>query len=216
MSRSSVSAASVVAAILVSLSASGSVATAADQGRPDRTAVVGIDFDPPCLNVLLNDCNFAVAATIAGTALGGRVPRACRTSRSSPFWSTASTCKHSRSRSRTTSRRKAKWSDGTPVTADDFIFTLETILDPATTRLRDAGYEPHRRVRQGRCEDGDGSASARRTPTGGRCFRYVLPKHVLAGHDFDQVWRDEIADPVTHEPIGSGPFLITGWTRGSR
>ena len=45
-------------------------------------------------------------------------------------------------------------------------------------------------------------------------FPYVLPKHVLAGHDFDQVWRDEIADPVTHEPIGSGPFLVTGWTKG--
>ena len=37
----------------------------------------------------------------------------------------------------------------------------------------------------------------------------MLPEHILSGHDFDQVRLDEIADPVTHEPIGSGPFLLT-------
>ena len=47
-------------------------------------------------------------------------------------------------------------------------------------------------------------------------FPFVHPKHVLSGHDFDQVLLDEIADPVTHEPIGSGPFLVTGWPRGGR
>ena len=211
MSRSSLSAASLVAAILVSLSSSGSVATAADRSNPDRTAVVGIDFDPPCLNVLLNGCNFAVTTTIVAPALAG----AFRVSpdftfepvlvdrvdvQTQPFALTYHI------------KRKAHWSDGKPVTADDFIFTLETILDPSNNTLR-TGYE--RIVQSVKVDTRTVTFRfSAPNPDWRSLFPHVLPKHVLAGHDFDQVWRDEIADPVTHEPIGSGPFLVTGWTKG--
>jgi peptide/nickel transport system substrate-binding protein len=44
----------------------------------------------------------------------------------------------------------------------------------------------------------------------------VLPKHVLAGENFDTVWNDGVVDPATGQPIGSGPFLVMGWERGSQ
>ena len=100
-------------------------------------------------------------------------------------------------------KHKAVWSDGSPVTADDFIFTLETILDPANNTLR-FGYE-----RIVESEKVDPKTVRFRfsapNPDWRSLFPFVLPEHVLAGHDFDQVWRDGIDDPVTHEPIGSRP-----------
>ena len=213
MSRSSLSAAAVVAAILVSLSSSGSVATAADRSKPDRTAVVGIDFDPPCLNVLLNDCNFTVAATIAGPALAGAfrvlpdfafepvlVDRV--DVQAQPFALTYHI------------KRKAKWSDGKPVSADDFIFTLETILDPANNTLR-FGYE--RIVESVKL---DAKTVRFRfsapNPDWRSLFPYVLPKHMLAGHDFDQVCatRSQIRSRTSRsaQARSSSP----GGTRGSR
>ena len=39
---------------------------------------------------------------------------------------------------RCTLRPEAEWSDGTPLTADDFEFTYETIMEPGEQR-RDAG-----------------------------------------------------------------------------
>ena len=176
-----------------------------------RTAVVGLDLEPPCLNVLLDDCNFVVANTVTSTTLAGAFRVRPDFSfepvlvdrvdvQSQPFALTYHI------------KRKAVWSDGTPVTADDFIFTVETILDPSNNTLR-AGYE---RI----VESVKVNARTVRfrfsapNPDWRSLFPYVLPKHVLAGHDFDQVWRDEIADPVTHEPIGSGPFLLTGRTSG--
>ena len=64
-------AAAVVAVMLVSLLPAGSVASAADPAAVSRTAVVGIDFEPPCLNPLLDDCNVIWSHSIAGTALAG-------------------------------------------------------------------------------------------------------------------------------------------------
>ena len=201
-------AASLLSALLLALPVTAAAGTA---NASSRTAVVGIDFDPPCLNVLLNDCNQFVSHTVASTALAGAFRVLPDFSfepvlvdrvdvQSQPFALTYHI------------KRKARWSDGTPVTADDFIFTLETILDPSNNTLR-FGYE--RIVEAVRVD----ARTVRfrfsaPNPDWRSLFRWVLPKHVLAGHDFDQVWRDEIDDPVTHEPIGSGPFLVTGWTRG--
>ena len=210
MIRQLVSAA-VVAAVLVSISPAGSDVSAAAPAAPARTAVVGIDFDPPCLNVLLLGCNFNVAATIAGPTLAGAFRVLPDYSfepvlvdrvdvQSQPFALTYHI------------KQQAVWSDGMPITADDFIFTVETILDPSNNTLRE-GYEHIIQTVKVDLKTVTFRFSAP-NPDWRSLFPYVLPKHVLAGHDFDQVWRDEIADPVTHTPIGSGPFLVTAWTKG--
>lgn len=200
-----------LSALLLALPVTAAAGTAAGAKAPTRTAAVGIDFEPPCLNVLLGDCNVNVAHTIASTVLSGAFRVRPDFSfepvlvdrvdvQSEPFVLTYHI------------KRKAVWSDGTPVTADDFIFTLETILDPANNTLR-FGYE---RIVESVKVDAKTVTFrfSAPNPDWRSLFPFVLPEHVLAGHDFDQVWRDGIADPVTHEPIGSGPFLVTGWTQG--
>ena len=101
--------------------------------------MVGIDVDPPCLNALLVDCNFAWTSWIAGTALLGAfqvlpdftfepvlVDRV--DVQAQPFALTYHI------------KQEAVWSDGTPVSADDFIFTLDTIRNPANGTSK-TGYE---------------------------------------------------------------------------
>ena len=39
-------------------------------------------------------------------------------------------------------------------------------------------------------------------------FANVLPAHALEGQDLTKIWRDQIDDPRTGRPIGSGPFLV--------
>ena len=172
---------------------------------------VGIDLEPPCLNPVLVECSFSWTAWIAGTALVGAfrvlpdftfdpvlVDRV--DVQAQPFALTYHI------------KQQAVWSDGTPVSADDFIFTLDAIRDPANGTFK-TGYEF---VTQADRVDAK-TVTLRFSqpyPNWKTLFEFVLPKHVLAGEDFNQAWRNEIANPVTHEPIGSGPFLVTAWTKG--
>jgi peptide/nickel transport system substrate-binding protein len=187
---------------------------AAAEEPPPRTAVVGIDFEPPCLNPLLDGCNVNSAHWIAGSVLAGayrerpdfvfepvlveRVDVAA-----GPFTLTYHV------------RPDAVWSDGTPVTSDDFLYTLDAVRDPgnASTAARQRYADVTGAERIGaktfRLAFGRVVADWR------RLFDVVLPKHVLEGHDLDAVFRTGIVDPDTGGPIGSGPFLFGSWTRGA-
>lgn len=205
MSKRLIGAAVAAAAVLISLVPAGSAATTG------RTAVVAVDSDPLCLNALLGDCGTVVTATATAPVLAGAfrvrpdftfepvlVERV--DVQAQPFELTYHI------------RPDAVWSDGAPVTAADFRFTLETILDPANNTLR-AGYEHVVDA----VELGPKTLRVRFSapnPDWRLLFRHVLPKHVLEGHDFDTVFRERIADPATGVPIGSGPFLVADWTRG--
>jgi peptide/nickel transport system substrate-binding protein len=197
--------------IAASSSSAGPAASAAAAPAAGQTAVVGVEFDGPCLNAVLVECNFFWSYAIAGTALAGAFRVLPDFSfepvlvdrvdvQAQPFTLTYHI------------KQQAVWSDGTPVSSDDFIFTLDAIRDPANGTLK-AGYEFVTGA-----ERVDAKTVTLRFsqpyPNWRTLFPFVYPKHVLAGHDFAQVWRNEIADPVTHEPIGSGPFLVTSWTKG--
>ena len=204
-------AAGVLSALLVSIAPAAAAAEPVDLISLGGTAVVGVDVDPLCLNVVLDDCNVAVAHTVVTPVLAGAFRVRPDFSfepmlvdrvdvQAQPFTLTYHI------------KRRAVWSDGTPITAADFVFTAETIRDPANHTLK-AGYE---RITEAVALD---AKTARfrfsaPNPDWKSLFPFVLPKHVLAGRDFDQVWRDEIANPVTHAPIASGPFLFTGRVRG--
>ncbi|HWL32178.1 MAG TPA: ABC transporter substrate-binding protein, partial [Gaiellaceae bacterium] len=175
-------------------------------------ATVGIDADPPCLNPLLAACTFAPGQWIAATALAGAF-RVLPNSSFEPVVVEGVDVETAPFRLTYRIKEQAVWSDGTPLTADDFAFTLDTILDPANSIASRAGYEL---VTEAQVID---AQTFRVTfsapyPDWRSLFPVVLPEHILSGHDFDQVLQDEIADPVTHEPIGSGPFLLTDRSPG--
>jgi peptide/nickel transport system substrate-binding protein len=102
----------------------------------------------------------------------------------------------------------AAWADGTPVTADDFAFTYETIMNDqldVTTRegySQMTGYEV--------VDDktflaifGDLYAPWQ------TLFAPVLPAHVLEGQPFNTIWDELIT-------LGSGPFTMVEWVLDER
>jgi len=111
-------------------------------------------------------------------------------------------------------RPDARWSDGVPVTARDFVFTLNAIQksDVEGQRLI------HDVISSIRAMDAKTVRAVLRQRYAGwrQLFPWVLPEHVLRGDDLTRVWTDAIDDPRTGRPIGSGPFLVRSWDRGQR
>jgi peptide/nickel transport system substrate-binding protein len=109
-------------------------------------------------------------------------------------------------------RPEARWSDGTPVTARDFVFTHASILRYQEGPLRAL----HDAVSSVRAVDAKTVRVALRSRIGGwrGLFTGILPAHALRGQDLAGLWRDRIDDPRTGRPIGSGPFLVERWERG--
>ena len=110
-------------------------------------------------------------------------------------------------------RPEARWSDGVPVTARDFVFTLRAV--------RKYGGDPFERslyavVRTARGLDAKTLRVVLRSRTASwrELFGHVLPSHALSGRDLSSIWLDRIEDPRTGRPIGSGPFLVDSWSRG--
>jgi ABC-type transport system substrate-binding protein len=104
-------------------------------------------------------------------------------------------------------RTGAVWSDGTPITAEDLRFTLETVRSPAWPGSP-AGYD-----RVVAVEGEGGSVRLRfdgRFPGWRRLFSgadFVLPAHRLRGQDLKAVWT---AGP----DLAGGPFRLGAVTPG--
>ena len=109
-------------------------------------------------------------------------------------------------------RPEAHWSDGVPITAQDFIFTLRAIRRHAIPDFRDL----HAPIRSVRAVDPKTLQVVLRPRTASwhDFFGNILPAHALRGSDLTQVWSDRIDDPRTGRPIGSGPFLVERLERG--
>ena len=203
------------AAVAVSLLAVSGAGGAPTQQTPKRggTLVIRIDApEPACLNVLADRCipvgllpwidevlqkpyevgpDFTYEGSLVSTVDYTRRP---------PFTLTYHI------------RPEARWSDGVPITAQDFIFTLQAIRRSGSPDVS----EFHAPIRSWRAVD---SKTLRvvlrpRSATWPDFFGNILPAHVLRGSDLTQVWRDGIDDPRTGRPIGSGPFLVERLERG--
>src|SRR5687768_951932 len=129
----------ILGAALVLLAVVGGSAGASANATPTGTAVVALDFEPPCLNVVLAGCNVASAHWTAGLALAGAY-RVRPDSTYEPVLVERVDVEREPFALTFHIRPDAVWSDGAPVGADDFLFTLETILDPQNSVSR-TGYE---------------------------------------------------------------------------
>src|SRR5262249_47356441 len=111
-------------------------------------------------------------------------------------------------------RPDARWSDGVPITARDFVFTLRAIRKYGPSDLR----ELHAVVRSIRVVDAKTVRVVLRPRSSEwrELFGNVLPEHAIRGTDLSKVWTTSIDNPRTGEPIGSGPFLVDHWDRGSQ
>ena len=116
-------------------------------------------------------------------------------------------------------RPEARWSDGVAVTARDFEFTHRVVrrFAPPPDAAGDRGWS-HRFVRSVRPVDAKTVRVVLRSRFAGwrDLFRMILPRHALRGENLERVWSDDINNPKTGAPIGSGPFLVERWERGKQ
>jgi peptide/nickel transport system substrate-binding protein len=202
------------AAIVVSLLVvSGAGGSAAQTPRAGGTLDVAALVEPPCLNLFVNPCAgriLPVYGVVEGAFKVGpdwswrpRLVSAVDVTTKPPFTLTYHV------------RREARWNDGTPVSARDFVFTYRARL-----RYTDApDYEQYETwVRSVRALD----AKTVRVVLRSRfafwrgLFAVVLPEHALRGENLEEIWSDRIDNPKTGRPIGNGPFLVERWERGEQ
>ncbi|HSK24398.1 MAG TPA: ABC transporter family substrate-binding protein [Egicoccus sp.] len=111
-----------------------------------------------------------------------------------------------------TIRDDAVWSDGTPITADDLVFTW-MLYDPAAPHadqiVSRAGYEL---VVDHAVEDDKTVTFTFSEPYAPwkSLFANVLPAHVFEGEDFATVLNDGMP------PVSGGPFVFDSWDRGTQ
>ena len=99
---------------------------------------------------------------------------------------------------------EAVWSDGTPITGDDFQFTLDTILDPASQASM-AVYEDIVST-----DVGDKTFTytlAAPTVQSELIFDEIIPKHDVEGTNFLEDWNDS-------RWSSNGPFIFDQWSKG--
>ena len=111
-------------------------------------------------------------------------------------------------------KKNARWSDGRPVTAQDYRFTWQTIMNKSFNILSTIGYED---ISTGRIINSKTiQFRFKKVFAGWRdLFGEILPQHALRGENMNEVWRNAINNPKTNRPIASGPFLLQTWNRGT-
>jgi peptide/nickel transport system substrate-binding protein len=197
--------AALVAGIVIVKTSAGSSAQTPKRGG---TVVIALRVEPTCLNVVLPQCLKWPLYQVLEGAFETADDFTYRPSlvssvdvREEPFRLTYHI------------RPSARWSDGTPVTASDFVFTFKALADPKVGYFGARDYGAIRRIQAVDAKTLRVSFRAP-FPEWHELFHEVLPRHALSGEDLTRIWRDTIDNPRTGEPLGSGPFLVERLERG--
>jgi peptide/nickel transport system substrate-binding protein len=100
-------------------------------------------------------------------------------------------------------RGDAMWHDGTPVTADDVVFTIEALKSPEAAGAIASSWAEV----EATAIDEHTVRLTLQTPVAGflaALTQPLLPAHLLA----DVPFSDLAADPFSREPVGTGPFAL--------
>jgi peptide/nickel transport system substrate-binding protein len=217
MIRNRMTAALVVSALVVgALAAAASAAPAATGKQQSKLITIGVDAFPPVLNNLTTAGLGEWTAMIAGPALARGYKllpnfsyqpwlfdKDCTVTAQSPF---TVDC---------TIRSDAKWSDGVPVTANDFKFTYDTIMNKKNDIATRNGYDKitaFNVISPTEFQMVFQSVFAPFRELWAGASTTVLPQHILEGQNFNKVWNSCICDPKTKQPISSGPMLVQSFT----
>ena len=181
------------------------------------TIVFGAEQEPPCLNGLLAGCNNTWTSWTVGIAFPGAYRQ-----RPDFSWEPYMLDGEARIVSRNPFtllykiKQNAVWSDGRPITADDFIFTATTTLNPRFDLAARSGYDQMKRLVKVNPKT---LRIVFKRPFAGYKQLFsgafgVIPKHALQGRDFNTVWNTNVDNPVNGQSIGSGPYLVSDYQRG--
>src|SRR5919199_6505533 len=198
----------VAATGLIIAGAAGGVSQKASAGA----VVFGAEQEPPCLNGFLEGCNNTWTTWTAGIALAS--PYIVYPDFSiRPYMGTAKVLKKSPFTLRVTLKKKAKWSDGKPVSADDLIFTWQTYNNPNWEAAGRAGYELITKARKVNAKTVIFTFKKPYAPWKVLMTDSLYPKHALQGENFNEVWNSSYKNKQGQE-MASGPFKLQSYTKG--
>jgi ABC-type transport system substrate-binding protein len=207
----------VVALLAVLAPVSGAGGTDAQTPKRGGTLVMAIPrhLEPACLNPYFAGCSSGYLDLVLRGAF-----RVAPDYTFQPDLATAGIVARTPFTLRYRIRPEARWSDGTPVTARDFVFTQQALVGHRKELRTDiSDIEDHlTRVRSVRALDSKTVVVVLRDRwvDWRFLFRWVLPHHALAGEDLRELWKDGIDNPNTGVAIGTGPFLVARIERGKQ
>ncbi|MDP9405121.1 MAG: ABC transporter family substrate-binding protein [Actinomycetota bacterium] len=103
---------------------------------------------------------------------------------------------------------EAVWSDGTPISAEDFKFTWQSFIDEDNDIASRAGYELIESVEA--VDEKTAKVTFKQNYAPWKdLFSPILPKHELEDKNLNKVWNDEIT-------ISGGPFMFESWDKGTQ
>jgi peptide/nickel transport system substrate-binding protein len=106
------------------------------------------------------------------------------------------------------------WSDGTPLTAEDFVFTYEMIIDPGNTVSSVYPYDYLTSVEAPDAQTVVMNFSEPFAPWQATFWKGILPKHVLQPV-FDAEGTIDEAEWNRVSTVGCGPYVVSEWESGS-
>lgn len=103
-----------------------------------------------------------------------------------------------------------KWSDGQPLTADDYVFTFQAYANPASAPAGDAITPAWKQIESVTKVDDLHFDVKMKRPNPGylELFNVVLPRHKFDGTAVTN------QSPQSRQPMGTGPFMVKEWRTG--
>ncbi|MCX8026229.1 MAG: peptide-binding protein [Thermodesulfovibrionales bacterium] len=106
-------------------------------------------------------------------------------------------------------RKGVKWQDGMPFTADDVIFTYNTVVDPKVPTPYSSNYGPVEKVMK---IDTHKVMVKYKEPYAVALEAWgmgIIPKHIYDGKDLSK-------PDVNRNPVGTGPYKLKEWLSGQK
>jgi peptide/nickel transport system substrate-binding protein len=190
--------------VLIALVGACSAPSGPSSGTDGRSIVIGAGSEPDNLNPILGFAPDGASKIFDGLvsrdaslelvpALAEKLPSA---SPDGLTWTA-------------TLRPGVKFTDGTPLSAQDVVFTFQSVLDPKVNSTIASNYDALEQV----------SAPDERTvvfklrypyaPFAQRLLLGIVPRKAFDGQDINTA-------PFNTAPTGTGPYMVTEWSKGNR
>ncbi|MFD7838624.1 ABC transporter substrate-binding protein [Streptomyces sp. NPDC059761] len=106
-------------------------------------------------------------------------------------------------------RQGVKFSDGTPFTAKDVVFTYRTILDPKTNNASKTELDAIAGIEERGADSVVFTLKYPYAPFAERTVLPIAPEHIAGRQDVN-------SGEFTAKPVGTGPYVLTAWSRGEK
>jgi peptide/nickel transport system substrate-binding protein len=205
------------ALVVLALSAAAPAGTAKQSAAKPKTGgtlVFGAEQEPECWNSVLADCSLFWGTLLTQPMLQSAYQIFPDYTLRPQLISSATVTKNPFSITFNI-RPEAKWNDGVPVSADDFIFTWKTYVNPKNDLSSREGYD---QITSGKKLSAKKVKFAFKKPYAPWQYLWqpVFPAHALQGSDFNSVWDKSITNPKNGKPISNGPFQWGAWQQGAQ